>query len=84
MIRTDAFQLEFASDGKPASFKTVPGDKQLLNVGMPGIGFVIEDVAGNKMLLNDLSIHDGQLVAVSDNGHRKLFFVFGKQPNMLL
>lgn len=73
-FRTETFQLQFASDGKPVSFKTAAGESQRLNVARPGHGFAIEDAAGHQMFLTDLSLRGDRLVAVSENGTQEVVF----------
>lgn len=71
---TKSFSLEFSADGRPSSFKTKSDGKEYLNRSSPGDGFVITNVAKEKIHLSELTRKGDKLFATSSNGSQQVIF----------
>ena len=82
-LETRTFILEFASDGKPSSFKVKSTGQELLDIADPGDGFFLEDVGGNRILLTKLTWHENELTTVSENTTQQVKFRVKEEDDYL-
>ncbi len=74
VLNTQTFDLQFAADGRPLSFKTRPDGRELLNRSSPGEGFFITNVGRARMPLSRLTFENNLLTAASNNGTQQVVF----------
>jgi hypothetical protein len=75
VIDARAFTLEFASDGRPASFKTASDSREFVNTADPGDGFFLTDIGGHKIRFDRLSLSNERLTAFSLNTLQQAVFI---------
>lgn len=72
-INADSFELRFASDGKPASFKTAEG-KELLDQLDPGAGFILKCKGEHPIHLQNMAIEGDKFIASAQFGTPEVIF----------
>ncbi|MCY3017866.1 MAG: hypothetical protein NTW87_02385 [Planctomycetota bacterium] len=73
-LKTDAFCLRFAADGRPAAFDLLPANDAVLDTRNPGPGFFLAKEHQRTPLTNVSIKADGRLVVSSADGAQAVTF----------
>jgi len=74
LLDTPIFDLQFASDGRPASFKTREDDQERLTTNDPGHGFYLLSRDNVPLRFDHLTFEDEKLVASCGGGLPRVTF----------
>lgn len=68
------FSLSFASDGRPASIKTIPQNEELLDTLTPGAGFYLKCKGDALIPMTNVTVKDGELIVSAEFGTPQVTF----------